>query len=117
MTETNSIAVGIAGEDYEARPTSVCVLRRSRHRIARFTLVFSHTHRGRACPVNDLIIMKDGVAVPPGQAGEIWLWVISSLAGRFHRQLTRRHRRGPDVMKCYWEDAGTRVVTPVILPA
>ena len=25
MTETNSIAVGIAGEDYETRPTSVYV--------------------------------------------------------------------------------------------
>lgn len=51
MTETNSIAVGIAGEDYVARPTSV----------------------GRPCPVNDAIVMRNGVAVQPGEIGEIWL--------------------------------------------
>ncbi|PSR90673.1 hypothetical protein PHLCEN_2v4822 [Hermanssonia centrifuga] len=63
MTETNSIAVGIAGEDYEARPNSA----------------------GLPCPVNDVLIVKDGKVVPPGEVGEIWL-------------------RGPDVMQEYWGD-------------
>ncbi|GJE84159.1 acyl--CoA ligase [Phanerochaete sordida] len=51
MTETNSIAVGIAGEDYVARPTSV----------------------GLPCPVNDALVMRNDAAVRPGEIGEIWL--------------------------------------------
>jgi len=72
MTECNSIAASIAGEDYEARPTST----------------------GLASLVNDLLIMKDGKAVPPGEVGEIWI-------------------RGPNVMKGYWADqaATDKVVT------
>ncbi|KAJ7647316.1 hypothetical protein FB45DRAFT_893048 [Roridomyces roridus] len=64
MTETNSIAVSISGEDYLARPDST----------------------GRACPVNDILIMNDeNKAVGPGEVGEVWL-------------------RGPNVMQGYWGD-------------
>ncbi|EKM59179.1 uncharacterized protein PHACADRAFT_136523 [Phanerochaete carnosa HHB-10118-sp] len=70
MTETNSIAVGIAGEDYVARPTSV----------------------GLPCPVNDAIVVRDGVTVRTGEIGEIWL-------------------RGPDVMRGYWGDAAATAKT------
>ncbi|KAG7098572.1 hypothetical protein E1B28_000505 [Marasmius oreades] len=51
LTETNSIAVAIAGDDYIARPTST----------------------GGACPVNDMVIMSGNVEAPPGTVGEIWL--------------------------------------------
>ncbi|KAG6849878.1 hypothetical protein H0H93_004096 [Arthromyces matolae] len=64
MTETNSIAVSIAGDDYAARPTST----------------------GRASPVNEIKVVRDGVSVGPGVAGEVWL-------------------RGPNIMQCYWCDS------------
>ncbi|THH19787.1 hypothetical protein EW146_g1465 [Bondarzewia mesenterica] len=51
LTETNSMSVGFAGEDYYARPTSV----------------------GLAMPVNDILIVKDDKVVPVGESGEIWL--------------------------------------------
>jgi len=51
LTEINSVAVSVAGEDYVARPTST----------------------GRPGPVNDVLIMKDSVAAPVGQVGEVWL--------------------------------------------
>ncbi|KAI0092719.1 hypothetical protein BDY19DRAFT_501652 [Irpex rosettiformis] len=51
MTETNSVAVSIAGEDYAHRPTTV----------------------GVPCMVNDVVIMRDGVVQPPGSVGEIWI--------------------------------------------
>ncbi|KAJ7368269.1 hypothetical protein DFH08DRAFT_676182 [Mycena albidolilacea] len=72
MTECNSICASFAGDDYDARPTST----------------------GLASPVNDLLIMKDGKAVPPGEIGEVWI-------------------RGPNVMKGYWRDqaATDKVVT------
>lgn len=70
MTETNSIALGIAGGDYEARPTSA----------------------GLPCPVNDLLIVRDGASVPAGEVGEIWL-------------------RGPNVMKEYWGDKAATAKT------
>ncbi|KAH8105971.1 hypothetical protein BXZ70DRAFT_998122 [Cristinia sonorae] len=63
LTEANSISVSITGEDYEARPTST----------------------GIPSVVNDILIIRDGMAVPRGQEGEIWL-------------------RGPNIMKCYWKD-------------
>lgn len=50
-TETNSVAVGIAGEDYLTRPTCA----------------------GLAMPVNDITVVKDGKVVPPGESGEVWL--------------------------------------------
>jgi len=51
LTETNSIAVSIAGEDYTARPTST----------------------GRACPVNEIQIVHENTCLPPGAVGEVWL--------------------------------------------
>lgn len=74
LTETNSISVGNAGEDYVTRPSST----------------------GRACPVNDIMIINEaGARVPPGEIGEIWL-------------------RGPNVMKEYWHDpeATSKILTP-----
>ncbi|GLB39775.1 putative AMP-binding enzyme C-terminal domain [Lyophyllum shimeji] len=51
MTETNSVAVSFAGEDYAARPTST----------------------GRATPVNEIKIVQKGRSIPPGVPGEVWL--------------------------------------------
>ncbi|KAF8161102.1 hypothetical protein B0H34DRAFT_654088 [Crassisporium funariophilum] len=51
LTETNSIAVSFAGEDYIARPTST----------------------GRASPVNDIRIVHENVCLPAGAVGEVWL--------------------------------------------
>lgn len=50
-TETNSVAVGVAGEDFMARPTCA----------------------GLAMPVNDLLIVKDGKVVLTGELGEVWV--------------------------------------------
>jgi len=66
MTETNSGATGVADEDYELRPTSV----------------------GLPSPINDVIIVRDGVIMPRGEVGEIWI-------------------RGANVMQCYWGDPET----------
>jgi len=72
LTETNSIATSFAGGDYDARPTSC----------------------GLPSPVTDILIVKDGKAVPRGQIGEVWI-------------------RGPNIMKEYWRDpaATEKVVT------
>ncbi|KAF5316893.1 hypothetical protein D9611_003957 [Ephemerocybe angulata] len=72
LTETNSIAVSASGEDYMARPKST----------------------GRASPVNEIRVVKDGRAVDRGEVGEVWL-------------------RGPNVMKEYWRDpeATRKVIT------
>jgi len=51
MTETNSIAVSIAGEDYIARPTST----------------------GLPSPVNEVKIVLENICLPPGALGEVWL--------------------------------------------
>ncbi|KAG6867798.1 hypothetical protein C0993_010968 [Termitomyces sp. T159_Od127] len=51
MTETNSIAVSFAGDDYTARPAST----------------------GRASPVNEIKIVCKGSSVGPGVPGEVWL--------------------------------------------
>ncbi|KAJ3724511.1 hypothetical protein C8R42DRAFT_453754 [Lentinula raphanica] len=52
LTETNSVAVGIAGEDYMTRPGST----------------------GLACPVNDMMIVaEDGRVASPGEIGEVYL--------------------------------------------
>lgn len=51
LTETNSLAVGFAGEDYVARPSST----------------------GLPMPVNDLMIMKGDSAAATGEVGEVWI--------------------------------------------
>ncbi|KJA19908.1 hypothetical protein HYPSUDRAFT_68905 [Hypholoma sublateritium FD-334 SS-4] len=51
LTETNSIAVSFAGDDYTARPTST----------------------GLASPVNDIRIVHEGICVPDRTVGEVWL--------------------------------------------
>ncbi|KAF8629681.1 hypothetical protein AX17_005617 [Amanita inopinata Kibby_2008] len=51
MTEVNSIAVSIAGDDYTARPTST----------------------GLPSPVNEVKIIMENTCVPPGAIGEVWL--------------------------------------------
>ncbi|PPQ63866.1 hypothetical protein CVT24_009492 [Panaeolus cyanescens] len=51
LTETSSVAVGFAAEDYSARPQSC----------------------GLAMPINDILIMKDNKSVPTGSVGEVWL--------------------------------------------
>ncbi|KAI0315983.1 hypothetical protein OF83DRAFT_1129427 [Amylostereum chailletii] len=51
LTETNSVAVGIAGEDYSTRTTCA----------------------GLPSPVNDLLIVKDGKGMPLGELGEVWI--------------------------------------------
>jgi len=51
MTETNSVAVSVAGEDYISRPSST----------------------GRPTPVNDIVIMQNNTALAPPLIGEVWL--------------------------------------------
>ncbi|CAL1700983.1 unnamed protein product [Somion occarium] len=52
MTESNSIAVAVAGIDYEERPTAA----------------------GLPCPVNDILIVNSsGLVVPAGESGEVWI--------------------------------------------
>ncbi|KXN90589.1 2-succinylbenzoate--CoA ligase [Leucoagaricus sp. SymC.cos] len=51
LTETNSIAVSISGDDYISRPTST----------------------GLACPVNEIKIVAGGKCLPPNGVGEVWL--------------------------------------------
>ncbi|KAF5355120.1 hypothetical protein D9756_005291 [Leucocoprinus leucothites] len=51
LTETNSIAVSISGDDYIVRPTST----------------------GLACPVNEIKIVAGGKCLPPNGVGEVWL--------------------------------------------
>lgn len=51
LTETNSTAIGLAGDDYLARPES----------------------SGIPLPVTECIIMKKDVEAAPGEVGEVWL--------------------------------------------
>lgn len=51
LTETNSIAVAVAGEDYTLRPTTC----------------------GLPTPVNDLVIMTGNTSAPTGVIGEVWV--------------------------------------------
>uniref|UniRef100_A0A8H8CLN0 Uncharacterized protein n=1 Tax=Psilocybe cubensis TaxID=181762 RepID=A0A8H8CLN0_PSICU len=51
LTETSSVAVGFAGEDYLARPMSC----------------------GLATPINDIVIVINDAVVPPNTVGEVWI--------------------------------------------
>ncbi|KDR75885.1 hypothetical protein GALMADRAFT_1331600 [Galerina marginata CBS 339.88] len=51
LTETNSIAVSVAGEDYIVRPAST----------------------GRASPVNEIKIVHENTCLATGAVGEVWL--------------------------------------------
>ncbi|GLB37044.1 putative AMP-binding enzyme C-terminal domain [Lyophyllum shimeji] len=51
LTETNSVSVSFAGEDYTARPNST----------------------GRASPVNEIKVVHEGTCVPHNHVGEVWL--------------------------------------------
>ncbi|KAJ3515337.1 hypothetical protein NLJ89_g1824 [Agrocybe chaxingu] len=79
LTETSSVAVGFAGEDYVTRPTSWFVPSSTAgdHPL----IVLS----GLAMPINNLMIMNGNTSVPAGTIGEVWI-------------------RGPNVMKGYWRD-------------
>lgn len=76
LTETNSVAVSHAGEDYLNRPTSC----------------------GLTVPINDVVIMdvEKEVEMPVGQAGEIWLrgCASSSLVSSCLIDLQRQCGRG-----------------------
>lgn len=67
-TETNSIAVGVAGEDYVSRPASTSVTVYFPVILRKMTLA-----SGLPMPVNDVIIVKDNVVLPPNQIGEVWM--------------------------------------------
>ncbi|KAK0452889.1 uncharacterized protein EV420DRAFT_1645412 [Desarmillaria tabescens] len=82
LTETNATTIGFGGPDYDARPDSW----RVRVRSVPFLLYLScFDCSGLVFPVGEILIMKDGVKVPAGAVGEIWL-------------------RGPNVMKGYYGD-------------
>lgn len=83
LTETSSVAVGFAGEDYIERPKSWCVQHSLLHVRANSNRF--HLASGLPTPVNDIIIVKDGLVMRPGEVGEVWL-------------------RGPNIMKAYWRD-------------
>ncbi|RDB22581.1 2-succinylbenzoate--CoA ligase [Hypsizygus marmoreus] len=51
LTETNSVAVGVAGHDYTSRPTTC----------------------GLPTPINDIMIIDGDKAVSTGEVGEVWL--------------------------------------------
>ncbi|KAF9451706.1 acetyl-CoA synthetase-like protein [Macrolepiota fuliginosa MF-IS2] len=62
LTETNSVAVCVAGEDYDAR-TTTC---------------------GLPTPVNDVVIMANDKQVPAGTVGEVWLRGPNVMKGYWH---------------------------------
>ncbi|KAE9396336.1 acetyl-CoA synthetase-like protein [Gymnopus androsaceus JB14] len=61
LTETNSVAVAIAGEDYLIRPGSC----------------------GLPCPVNDMMIVIDNRVASPGEIGEVYLRGPNVMSGYY----------------------------------
>ena len=70
MTESNSIAVALAGIDYEERPTAAWV---TWHPF--YCRNADLANSGLPCPVNDMLIVKDDREAPRGMSGEVWLYV------------------------------------------
>nr|GAT59407.1 predicted protein [Mycena chlorophos] len=64
LTECNSIAISVAGEDWVARPTTC----------------------GLPSPVNDVAVVKDGKVLPAGEQGEIWLKGCNIMKGYWRDQ-------------------------------
>ncbi|KAG6811592.1 hypothetical protein H0H92_006715 [Tricholoma furcatifolium] len=59
LTETNSLAVGVCGDDYIARPGST----------------------GLPMPINELKIVRGDVAVAPYEIGEVWIKGVNIMKG------------------------------------
>ncbi|KAG6888420.1 hypothetical protein C0995_008333 [Termitomyces sp. Mi166 len=77
LTETNSLAVGISGEDYLVRPNCAP----EEH----LNIIVKPRHSGLPTVVNELMIVKGDAVMPPGELGEVWIW-------------------GVNIMKEYWRD-------------
>ena len=73
LTETNSAVTAISGPDYVLRPKSMYVPFYFSLPIHRADLLPFDESRGVPGPVNDAVIVKDGVVVPPGTVGELWM--------------------------------------------
>ncbi|KAK0481300.1 hypothetical protein IW261DRAFT_1470123 [Armillaria novae-zelandiae] len=89
LTENGGNAVGFAGSDLVARPDSC----------------------GFVTPVNEILIMKDGVKVAPGVVGEIWVrgpnvltndgWLLTGDLGRMDEYgYVYVHDRIEDIIVC-----------------
>lgn len=56
--------------------------------------------------MNEIKIMLDDTCLPPGRIGEVWLYV-SFFSPEFLSKSDDVHpRRGPNIMKGYWQDPG-----------
>ncbi|KAJ7056303.1 hypothetical protein C8F01DRAFT_1221005 [Mycena amicta] len=64
LTECNSVAISLCGEDWLARPTSC----------------------GLPTPINDIVIVNDGKVVPAGEIGEIWIKGCNVMKGYWRDQ-------------------------------
>ncbi|KAJ7056279.1 hypothetical protein C8F01DRAFT_1221004 [Mycena amicta] len=64
LTECNSVAISLCGEDWLARPTSC----------------------GLPTPINDIVIVNDGKGVPAGEIGEIWIKGCNVMKGYWRDQ-------------------------------
>ncbi|KAF7332194.1 hypothetical protein MKEN_00100400 [Mycena kentingensis (nom. inval.)] len=64
MTECNSIATSVAGDDWHARPTTA----------------------GYPSPITDIAVVKDSKVVPTGDLGEIWIKGCNVMKGYWRDQ-------------------------------